>query len=571
MTEPPNPMSESALRTVCMKGHPTRPPRPGGEGQLPCGCVLAGATREALAAAGVAPDCPDGGTCHHGCTKRCWRVWNAEPLSAAGWGNKWPRDIKALHKPPPDVDAVDSAHEPRCTCTFGPTRNASVIARIGKYAVYLDAFDSDGQFDPACPFHGENGTMVVRMLPRPPWGPRGPGPDVARAAAGMDELPGDQWPLKPSYEISVCRKCGGLVGWEELRKPWTNECPGGVVCRREYGTSRITVRPVGLSEDDRVAEGHPDAPGNKIDHTIAYWKLRPFGSAHLTREQAVRAARAINMLVESGTTEEPLRWICGYNAAGHSVFEVPPDAEVLQPRRDAGGAPDLSGFVCPACPHHEILHDQRGCHAKADVPGTTASGALAGSAWQRCPCVHTPEMIQRETKRDSEPEPPPPTDDKAIDDCANCGHPRHNHAGPYLRRQRPSGCWLCDCADYEQPEHLGAAAPESAAPPPTPQERDDTNAFRAGVVAAAVWLKERSTSATASRAPFWQRVADDLLDEVAGPAASFEPQQKTGARDWVSGESVKLSGLGLGADGTYTIVDSDPLSGEIQLKRKDTR
>jgi len=38
--------------------------------------------------------CPDGGSCGHGCgTGLCWRVDNAEPLTAAGWGDDWPAEV----------------------------------------------------------------------------------------------------------------------------------------------------------------------------------------------------------------------------------------------------------------------------------------------------------------------------------------------------------------------------------------------------------------------------------------------------------------------------------------------
>lgn len=41
--------------------------------------------------------CPDGGACHHECAERyrgaCWRVWNAEPLTIAGWGDRWPDEV----------------------------------------------------------------------------------------------------------------------------------------------------------------------------------------------------------------------------------------------------------------------------------------------------------------------------------------------------------------------------------------------------------------------------------------------------------------------------------------------
>lgn len=42
--------------------------------------------------------CPDGGTCHHECERACWRVFNAEPLSAARWGSSWPAEVRAAER-----------------------------------------------------------------------------------------------------------------------------------------------------------------------------------------------------------------------------------------------------------------------------------------------------------------------------------------------------------------------------------------------------------------------------------------------------------------------------------------
>lgn len=43
-------------------------------------------------------NCPDGGTCHHSCVERCWRVRNAGPLSAAGYpGDQWPEGVRREH------------------------------------------------------------------------------------------------------------------------------------------------------------------------------------------------------------------------------------------------------------------------------------------------------------------------------------------------------------------------------------------------------------------------------------------------------------------------------------------
>ena len=34
---------------------------------------------------------------------------------------------------------------------------------IGKYGWRLDEWQDDTEFDPACPFHGEHGTMIVSL------------------------------------------------------------------------------------------------------------------------------------------------------------------------------------------------------------------------------------------------------------------------------------------------------------------------------------------------------------------------------------------------------------------------
>jgi len=51
-----------------------------------------------------------------------------------------------------------------CTCEFKPPRYEHAIGRsISGYAIYLSQIEDDTHFDPACPFHGENGTMVMRV------------------------------------------------------------------------------------------------------------------------------------------------------------------------------------------------------------------------------------------------------------------------------------------------------------------------------------------------------------------------------------------------------------------------
>ena len=41
--------------------------------------------------------CPDGGTCHHLCRDRCWRVRFCGPLSA--YGSDWTAEDRRRHAP----------------------------------------------------------------------------------------------------------------------------------------------------------------------------------------------------------------------------------------------------------------------------------------------------------------------------------------------------------------------------------------------------------------------------------------------------------------------------------------
>jgi hypothetical protein len=49
-----------------------------------------------------------------------------------------------------------------CTCDVRPPQTYS--AQGGQYgkAIYVDTVEENTTTDPACPFHGERGTMVVR-------------------------------------------------------------------------------------------------------------------------------------------------------------------------------------------------------------------------------------------------------------------------------------------------------------------------------------------------------------------------------------------------------------------------
>lgn len=51
-----------------------------------------------------------------------------------------------------------------CTCDVKPPQRSHAVARsISGYAIYLSRVDDSTTFDPACPYHGRNGTMVAQM------------------------------------------------------------------------------------------------------------------------------------------------------------------------------------------------------------------------------------------------------------------------------------------------------------------------------------------------------------------------------------------------------------------------
>jgi hypothetical protein len=49
-----------------------------------------------------------------------------------------------------------------CTCDVRPPERHSGLGGQYGRAIYLDAVDENTTTDPACPYHGERGTMVVR-------------------------------------------------------------------------------------------------------------------------------------------------------------------------------------------------------------------------------------------------------------------------------------------------------------------------------------------------------------------------------------------------------------------------
>lgn len=51
-----------------------------------------------------------------------------------------------------------------CTCDVKPPTYAHACGRsISGYAIYMTAIEDETVFDPACPFHGDNGSMVVHL------------------------------------------------------------------------------------------------------------------------------------------------------------------------------------------------------------------------------------------------------------------------------------------------------------------------------------------------------------------------------------------------------------------------
>jgi hypothetical protein len=52
-----------------------------------------------------------------------------------------------------------------CTCDFKPATREYARMRnpFNGYAIYLDEIEDETTFDPACPFHGDNGSMVARV------------------------------------------------------------------------------------------------------------------------------------------------------------------------------------------------------------------------------------------------------------------------------------------------------------------------------------------------------------------------------------------------------------------------
>jgi hypothetical protein len=62
--------------------------------------------------------------------------------------------------------------DPVCTCK-PPTspwhhESATLPGTYNKYAIRIDSWEDDSETDPACYYHGDHGTMVVRIFVQPP-------------------------------------------------------------------------------------------------------------------------------------------------------------------------------------------------------------------------------------------------------------------------------------------------------------------------------------------------------------------------------------------------------------------
>ena len=86
--------------------------------------------------------CPDGGTCHHECAAKCFRVTGCVPLSGVFPGDVWPIGVLASH-----ADGVAT------------TREAVAVFVAGALA---DCFTSDDRFDVELP-ESDPGRIDVTM------------------------------------------------------------------------------------------------------------------------------------------------------------------------------------------------------------------------------------------------------------------------------------------------------------------------------------------------------------------------------------------------------------------------
>jgi len=58
---------------------------------------------------------------------------------------------------------MESSEPVKCTCTFVQPTRESVIVQGYRYAIYVDEFIDESVIDSTCPYHGTNGTHVLRV------------------------------------------------------------------------------------------------------------------------------------------------------------------------------------------------------------------------------------------------------------------------------------------------------------------------------------------------------------------------------------------------------------------------
>lgn len=76
--------------------------------------------------------CPDGGTCHHQCAEKCFRVNTCEPLSGVFPGDTWPEGVRAQHANAPARQEGDGI---RCGLT-----GSELLLRSDLERTALDAY-----------------------------------------------------------------------------------------------------------------------------------------------------------------------------------------------------------------------------------------------------------------------------------------------------------------------------------------------------------------------------------------------------------------------------------------------
>lgn len=160
------------------------------------------------------PGCPDSGACHHACPEgRCWRVLNAEPLSAAGYPeDRWPAEIvKARLDAEPGVTVLPPYAEE--DAPLGVILRGSEIPEPWQEMRSTTQVSPAGSVPPPAPDLGdvlrakreEIGSYGIFPRSQPPpvttYGPQGSyslGPDVPRDPDLHPELRGHATGPMPS-------------------------------------------------------------------------------------------------------------------------------------------------------------------------------------------------------------------------------------------------------------------------------------------------------------------------------------------------------------------------------------